>query len=131
MDKLKEIFKHDKFAASCGIEIVEFRPGYAKCTMPVTETHLNAIGTVMGGAIFTLADYTFSVAANSHGTLAVTLNAFISYMQACKEGPVTAVAIETSRTKRTGVYQVSVTDGTGRLISSVTGTCYFKTKSAP
>lgn len=129
MDKLKEIFKQDKFAASCGIEIVEFRPGYAKCTMPVTENHLNAIGTVMGGAIFTLADYAFSVAANSYGTLAVTLNAFVSYMQACNGGTLTAVATETSRTKRTGVYQVSVTDDAGKIISSVTGICYFKTKS--
>jgi acyl-CoA thioesterase len=126
MKSLLELFKKDKFAENCGIEIMEVTPGYAKCSMDITEKHLNGIGSLMGGAAFTLADYTFSVAANSHGPLAVTLNAYISFLSACNHGKLTATASEISRTKRTGVYKVSITDGNDEPVAEVTGTCYFK-----
>ena len=128
-ERLKEIYDNDKFATGCGIKIIESSPGYAKCAMKVTDKHINGLGTIMGGAVFTLADYTFSVAANNHGNIAVSLNAFISFIRACKEGTLYAVATETSRTRSTGIYQVTVTDESGNIIASVTGTCYFKTKS--
>lgn len=123
---MKELFDNDKFAAQCGIHIADYHPGFARCTMPVTPGHLNGLGTLMGGAIFTLADFTFCVAANSHGTLAVSLNVSISYLRPCSSGTVTAVATEISRTGRTGVYRVSITDENGTAIADVTGTCYFK-----
>ncbi len=128
MKDIIELFKKDKFAASCGIEISEVHPGYAKCTMDVTENHLNGIGTIMGGAIFTLADFTFSVAANSFENKAVTLNAFISFLQMCDHGKVTAIATEVSRTNRIGTYRVCVTDENNQQLAEVTGTCYFKRK---
>ena len=126
MDHLKELLKKDAFAKLCGIQLVECHPGFARCTMDVTENHLNGIGTLMGGALFTLADFTFCVAANSHGTLAVSLHVSISYLRPCISGTVTAVAEEVSRSARTGVYRVSLTDSGGIPIADVTGTCYFK-----
>ncbi|MDP4185816.1 MAG: PaaI family thioesterase [Bacteroidota bacterium] len=126
MEEIIELFKKDKFANSCGIQIEEFHPGYAKCSMEVTEDHLNGIGTLMGGALFTLADFTFSVAANSYGTIGVSLNAFITYLRKCTGGKVTAIATEVSRGNRTGTYRVCVNDEDGNQIAEVTGTCYFK-----
>jgi acyl-CoA thioesterase len=102
MERIKEIFKKDAFAKLCGIQITTCRPGFAECTMHVTENHVNSIGTLMGGALFTLADFTFCVAANSHGTLAVSMQASISYLRPCSRGTVTAIATEISRSSRTG-----------------------------
>jgi acyl-CoA thioesterase len=126
MEHLKDLLKKDAFAKLCGIQITECRPGFAQCTMTVTEHHLNSIGTLMGGALFTLADFTFCVAANSHGTLAVSLNASISYLRPCSSGIVTAIATEISRSSRIGVYRVSITDEHEKPIAEATGTCYFK-----
>ena len=56
MEKYKEFFKSDRFAANAGVELLEVKPGYAKARMLVTEEHLNAGGVCQGGALFTLAD---------------------------------------------------------------------------
>ena len=44
------------------VEIEEVDDGYAKCSLEIQPHHLNAANTVMGGAIFTLADFAFAVA---------------------------------------------------------------------
>lgn len=128
MQDIITFFKKDKFAASCGIEIAEVSKGHAKCTMQITENHLNGIGTIMGGAIFTLADFALSLAANSYGIVAVTLNAYISFLRRCDHGMVTAVATEVSRANHTGTYRVCITDQEEQIVAEVTGTCYFTTK---
>jgi acyl-CoA thioesterase len=126
MEKVIELFEKDKFAKSIGVRIVEVKPGYAECTMEITQNHLNGIGILMGGALFTLADFTFSLAANSHGTIAVTLNASISYLQKCSQGKVRAIATERFRSSKTGLYLVELRDENDQLIAEVSGTCYFK-----
>ena len=126
MEKIKELFKKDKFANLCGIQLIEVRQGYAKCTMKVTENHLNGIGVLMGGAIFTLADFSFSVAVNSYGGVAVLLNASINYLKKCDHGEITAIATEVSRSHKIGVYRVTVTDEKNQLIAEFTGTSYLK-----
>lgn len=126
MDKVLELFKKDKFAKYCGIQIVEVRPGYAKCSMEITENHLNGLETLMGGATFTLADFTFSLAVNSHGAVAVALNAYISYLKKCEHGTVTAIATEISRSNKTGIYRVCITDEEGRQIAEFSGTAFIK-----
>ena len=67
-EDLKRFFKRDRFAEFLGIELLEAGEGYARSRMQIGEEHLNGIGTVHGGAIFTLADFTFAVASNSHGS---------------------------------------------------------------
>ena len=126
MENLTDFFNSDKFAKLCGIELLEVKPGYARCSMRISENHENAMGTVMGGAIFTLADYTFGVAANSRGTLAVSLNVTINYMKPGLGPMLYAVAEEVTKTRSTGVFQIVVTDEKGERISTATGTCYFK-----
>ena len=102
--------------------------GYAKCKMTVTENHLNGIGILMGGAIFTLGDFCFGMAANSYGNIAVSLNAFISYLKPCTAGEVFAIATEKSRTRKTGIYQVSIVNEKNEAIAELTGTAFFKEK---
>ena len=64
-EELIEFFKEDFFATKLlGAEILDVKDGYAKCVFNPNENHKNAKGVTMGGAIFTLADFTFAVATN-------------------------------------------------------------------
>lgn len=81
LEKAKEIFNNDKFATeTTGIEIIEAGNKSAKCFMKITPKHLNAANRVMGGAIFTLADFTYAVASNYNQTKNVTKTSEISFL---------------------------------------------------
>ncbi len=126
MQTLKEFFKNDRFAAACGIELMEVSEGRARAKMELTEAHLNGVNTVHGGAIFTLADLAFAAASNSHGTVAVAINASIWYVKAAMEGTLFAEAREVSMNPKLATYTIEVTDQTGELIASFQGMVYRK-----
>lgn len=126
MEKIKEFFKKDKFAEYAGIELLEVKEGWAKSKMEITENHLNGIGTVHGGAIFTLADFTFAAAANSYRTVTVAINANISFMKAASSGTLFAEAEEISTNPKLGTYTITVTDDKGELIAIFQGMAYRK-----
>lgn len=64
LKKVQERFKNDRFATDNGAVIEEVGEGYARCVMSLDEHHYNAVGSVMGGAVFTVADFAFAVASN-------------------------------------------------------------------
>lgn len=117
---------HDNFAKHSGIELMEVASGYAKVKMEIKDYHLNGVKTVHGGAIFTLADYAFAVASNSHGRVAMGINVAISYVKAAKAGTLFAEAKEVSLSAKLGNYMVNVTDGDDDLIAVFQGTVYRK-----
>lgn len=125
-----EIRKHlenDKFAESLGIELIEVGEGYAKCSMVVTDEMLNAHASAHGGAIFTLADFAFAVACNSHGQVAVALQVSINFLDAVKAGTrLIAEGKEEALSSRTGLYRLTVTNESGKLIASAQATAYRK-----
>ncbi len=129
MEKVKEYFKKDHFAASNGMELVEVSPGKATARMTVGENHLNAVGTIQGGAIFTLADLAFAAACNSHGTVAVAINVSISFVKAVNAGVLTAEARELSCNPRLGTYTAEVRDEKGDLVAVFQGLAYRKKDS--
>lgn len=118
----------DMFATKqAGAVIEEVRPGYARCTMSVTPEHLNANGAVMGGAIFTLADYAFAAASNVDGMNTVAVTSSIEYMRAGKgEGVLTAEAQCRKNGRSFGFYEITVSDDTGREVAVVTTTGFRK-----
>jgi acyl-CoA thioesterase len=124
----KQIFGRDRFAAHAGIEILEAGLGYCKVRLEIEEKHLNAANIVQGGAIFTLADLAFAVASNSHGQLALAINANISYLNAVSAGTLYAVATEVDMPKKLGSYDVLVTDQDARVIAKFSGMVYRKKK---
>jgi acyl-CoA thioesterase len=123
---VKEFLKKDQFAALLGIELLEAANGCAKAKMDIKDKHLNAMDTVHGGAIFSLADLTLAAAANSYGTLAVAINANISFLKAAKKGTLYAEAKEISRNNKIASYILNITNSEGELISSTQGMVYFK-----
>jgi len=118
--------ENDKFARHSGIELLELSEGRAKAVMKIREHHLNSVGSVHGGAIFTLADFVFAVASNSHGTVAVAINVSISYMKAASEGSLFAEANEVAINPKLASYTVNVTDEHGSLIAVFQGMVYRK-----
>lgn len=117
----------DPYAKHMGIELVELKKGYAKLKMTVKEHMVNFHGIPHGGAIFTLADQAFAASCNSHGTVAVALNVNISFLAAPAVGSIIfAEGKEVNSTRRTGLYQIEVTNQEGQLIANFQGLAYRK-----
>lgn len=126
LEEWKKYFSCDSFATGMGAELVELEPGRAVARMKVNAQHLNAVGTVMGGAIFTLADFAFAAASNSHGTVAVASDVHISFVRAVTEGELTAEAVEVSRGRTLAHYDVRVRDSEGKIVALFHGTAFRK-----
>jgi len=105
---VKEYLKNDKFAEYNGIELLTAKNGKATARLKLKPYHYNAYGTLHGGAVFTLADFAFAAACNSHGTKAVGINANLSYFKAVDKGEITAVAEEISLGGKLGGYVVKI-----------------------
>ena len=113
------------------MELLEVSPGRAAAKMPVRNFHLNSFGMVHGAAIFALADYVFSAAANAHGTLAVALHVDISYVRPGGKGVLTAEAVETNLGRTTGNYNVTVRNEEGKTVALFQGLVYRKGDPLP
>ncbi len=123
---LRAFFKRDRFARSAGVTLEEVRPGYARARMKVKEQHLNGADVVQGGAVFTLADLTFAVACNSHGTLALAVDVTISFLRPTRAGTLVAEAFEVARSRRLSRCEVKVVDDAGELVALFHGTAFVK-----
>ena len=130
-ESLPRFFKNDKFAAHANIELLSVSPGQARAKMILHPHHLNGYGTVQGGAIFTLADFAFAAASNSHGTVAVAINVSITFMKAGTNGTLWAEAREMSRNPKLGSYTVEVKDDQGELVALFQGLAYRKSEKIP
>jgi len=126
MENVKKLLSNDKFAEHCGVELLEISQGRAKARLDIGPHHLNGVDIVHGGAIFALADLVFAAASNSHGTVAVAINASISYLKAARKGALFAEAKEVSLNPKLATYTIDVTDENGDRIAVFQGTVYRK-----
>ena len=126
MENIRKFFKKDRFAEYVGIELVEVSEGRAKVRLKIRQEHLNGVDLVHGGAIFALADFAFAVASNSHGTIALGINANISYIKAARGGVLTADAVEVARNPKLATYHVNISNQEGDIIAAFQGTVYRK-----
>jgi acyl-CoA thioesterase len=122
----RRFFSRDRYAALTGIKIIEVELGYCKASLTIQDKHLNAANVVQGGAIFTLADFAFAIASNSHGQLALAVNANISFLTSKSSGTLFATATELGEPKRLGAYDVIITDELGEIIARFNGMVYRK-----
>ncbi|WP_242395845.1 PaaI family thioesterase [Anaeromyxobacter oryzisoli] len=121
----------DRFAAGAGVELLEVEDGFARARLEVGPQHLNAAGVVQGGAIFTLADLASAAASNSHGTVALSVSATITFMKATRAGVLVAEAREEGLSRRFSSCTVRVTDEGGALVAILSGTAYRKDEPMP
>lgn len=130
LERAREFFKYDRYATDAtGIEIDEVSKNYAKCSMKITDIHKNALGHVMGGVAFTLADFVFAIATNFDAeNPTVTTVSQISYLSSPKGEILFGESRLIKDGKRNCFYEILITDnsGTDVAIVNVTGTHIVK-----
>ncbi len=124
--EIKEFLKKDRLSELLGVKLLEVSNGKAKAGLVINTEHLNGLGIAHGGAIFSLADFAFAAASNSHGNIAVGINANINFVKAAGKGLLIADAFEVSRSCKLATYTVNITDTENDLIATFQGTVYRK-----
>lgn len=124
LEEVRKIFEGDRFATGNGAVIEEIGERSATCSLTITDSHRNAMGAVMGGTYFMLADFAFAVAANWEKMGCVSLRSDISFLGAAKGEKLIAKAACVKDGKSTVCYRVDVTDELGNLTAIVTATGY-------
>ena len=125
LDEVRRLFEGDRFATENGAVIEEIGDRSATCSLLITDSHRNAMGAVMGGVYFMLADFAFAVAANWQNLGWVSLRSDISFLCAAKGKKLTARATCIKDGKKTVCYRIDVTDDLGNLTATVTATGYY------
>lgn len=115
----------DRASQSMGMNVEGVSPGCATLSMTVVEEMANGHGLCHGGLIFSLADSAFAFACNSENLITVAAGARIDYISPAKLGDkLTAVAMQVSQGRRTGVYDVEVTNQDAKPIAIFRGNAY-------
>lgn len=122
---LKAMLDHDKFSEWLGLEVLEVREGYAKLQAVIRPEMMNGVGSVHGGVTFSMADSAFAFSCNMYNNISVALDVHISFTKAGREGDIfTIESQEVSSTKRTGIYDIKITNQHNDLIALFKGTCF-------
>jgi acyl-CoA thioesterase len=117
-----DAFNGCPYARMMGMVITGVWPGGARVVMS-PEGKENPHGVIHGGAIFSLADHAFAIAANQE-EVQVATSVYITYMVPAT-GTLEAVAEFLGETDRTALYRVSVKSG-DRLVASFEGVTFRK-----
>ena len=127
IESIKTHFFSDCFATKIlGAQIEDVKSGYARCSFTIEPKHLNAVGTVMGGAIFTLADFAFAVASNADQPPTVSLSSQISFLGVAKGTKLIAEARCEKQGRSTCTYLIHLFDDLDTPVALVTVTGFIK-----
>lgn len=112
----------DQASQALGMALVAVSPGRATVRMTVRPDMCNGYQLCHGGMIFSLADSAFAVACNTYNQVTVANNCNVAFVSSAKAGDaLTAEAVERHRGGRSGTYDVTVTDQSGRLVAVFRG----------
>lgn len=128
-EKLKEL-RNVGFNKAVGVVMTEISEGYAKAEIEIGPQHINPIGSVHGGVLFTIADITAGAAATSRGRYMTTMSSNMNFLRPainCKK--LYGETREIKLGKQVCVYEVTITDDAGReiAIATVTFHCISRT----
>ncbi|WBU58336.1 hydroxyphenylacetyl-CoA thioesterase PaaI [Paracoccus sediminicola] len=116
------MWDQDRASQRLGMRIERIAPGEATLSMEITEAMTNGHDNAHGGYIFTLADSAFAFACNTYNAVTVGQQASINYVAPGRLGDVlTATAREASRSGRSGVYDVEITNQNGQHVAHFRG----------
>ena len=119
IEELQSRFQSDRFAVEVtGADIREAEPGRAVCVLALRPDHMNANHTPMGGAIFTLADFAFAVAANGFAErVTVSQHVSVTFLAPAKGQELRAEARCVKAGRTTCLYEVEVRDEAGTFVA--------------
>ncbi len=125
IDQIRDFFAHDLFAyEACGCRIVEASHGHAVTTFDIAPIHRNAMGAVMGGAIFTLADYALAVACNIGEKPTVSVSNSIEFLSSARGDRLIATCDVDKSGRSLGFYTVDVRDELGTHVARMSAICF-------
>ncbi len=117
----RERMSGDRFLLELiGAELVEARKGYARVELTVRPEHMNGLGIVQGGVLFSLGDYACAAASNYESDPAVSVETSISNIHAGKCRKIIAEAKETDRSGRFSLCHSEIKDESGKLLAYLT-----------
>ncbi|MBQ7587394.1 MAG: PaaI family thioesterase [Lachnospiraceae bacterium] len=121
LEEAREIFSKDLYATRVsGAVIEEVGENYSKCSMRLKDEHRNAYGGIMGGCIYTLADFAFAVASNfDKERLTVSLTGQASFLSMSKGSVLYAETKLIKEGRNNCFYEVMITDDLGKDIAVV------------
>ena len=121
LEKAREFFGGDLYATSAtGIVIEEVGDHFARCSLEIERKHQNAYGGVMGGAIFTLADYTFAVSSNFNQPHTVSVTSQINFIGMAKGKKLISQSRLIKDGRSTCLYEIEINDELGTKVAFVT-----------
>ncbi len=116
---------NNKFARHINIRTTAMELGYAEGEMAIEEQFGNAINSIHGGCVFSLADTISGSAVSSHGHRMTTLSSSFHYLSpAMNTKKLYAKAREIKHGKSIAVCDVEVFDDRKKLIAKGTFTFY-------
>ncbi|HXZ59523.1 MAG TPA: hydroxyphenylacetyl-CoA thioesterase PaaI [Steroidobacteraceae bacterium] len=119
------LYQRDRASQALGMRLLEVAPGRARVAMTVRPDMINGHEVCHGGIVFALADSAFAFACNSHNESTVAAAGAIDFLAAARAGDeLTADAIELWRTKRNGIYEITVTNQRGERVALFRGRSY-------
>ena len=120
-----ELMRRDRASQMLGMRITEVRPGGARVRMAVRQDMVNGHGVCHGGLVFALADSAFAFACNSYNDSTVAATGSIDFLAPAHAGDeLTAEARELWRTRRNGIYEITVANQRGERVALFRGRSY-------
>ena len=118
--------EREDFRERVGLTIVEARKGYARGEIELKPWHMNVLGIVHGGVLFTLADTVSGTAAVTGQNYGVpTVNGTINYLRAGKDTKkIIAEAHEIKNGKNFSVCECKVFDDKENVLAVTTMTFF-------
>ncbi len=119
------ILNQDYFSQWMGVSLIEIRENYCLIEMPIRKEMINGLKTVHGGVTFSFAESALAFSSNNTGNAAVALNCMISFTKAVRLGDtLIAESILMADTRKTAVYDITITNQHKVVVASFRGTVY-------
>ena len=123
------MYNNDAFTQWLGIERIEDAPGRSVLRMTVRPEMTNGFNIAHGGITFSLADSALAFACNSHGKKSVSIECSINHIKQVNVGDVlTAVATESTKSIKLGIYHIVVTNQDDEEVALFKGVVYRTSK---
>ena len=119
------MWANDRASKGLGMQVLAVGPGSATLAMTVREDMLNGHDLCHGGLVATLADSAFAFACNAYNEVTVASGFDIHLIAGARRDDVlTAEAREVSKSGRTGVYDITVSNQRGETVAAFRGRSY-------
>jgi acyl-CoA thioesterase len=130
---IENAVRTEPFARALGMELLELAEDRSLVEMTyIPEQMDNIYGRTHGGAVFALIDEAFETVCQTDGTIAVALNVNVTYVSSPEPGArLRAEAVQVSRTRKTALYDIKVTDQNGRLVATCQALAFRTGKPIP